>query len=164
MGYCPVGFCPSGLLSQWAFVRSPSLRPLFCLMFEPLKTGFTVHCYDLDATVILGVGWKDGTPDKKLRTLISSFIKPQTSWRPGRPLFTIEIMGMSPNIVQFVNSFVNIVCLKSQGEVYFVLAVNILTLSMLDYDNFACVFCSLLLFQNYCFQNIFRNIIKVPNY
>ena len=28
MGYCPVGFCPSGLLSQWAFVRS-SLLPLW---------------------------------------------------------------------------------------------------------------------------------------
>ena len=27
MGYCPVGFCPSGLLSQWAFVRSPALKP-----------------------------------------------------------------------------------------------------------------------------------------
>ena len=29
VGYCQVGFFPSGLLSQWAFVRSPFISMLY---------------------------------------------------------------------------------------------------------------------------------------
>ena len=28
VGFCPVGFCPSGALSQWGFVRLPSLNAI----------------------------------------------------------------------------------------------------------------------------------------
>ena len=44
MGYCPVGFCPSGLLSQWAFVRSPYSSTLWTNRFASfLDVGVVVR-------------------------------------------------------------------------------------------------------------------------
>ena len=32
LGFCPLGFCSSGILIQWAFVRSPSISCTYIIM------------------------------------------------------------------------------------------------------------------------------------